>query len=384
MADQKYLPRSSLSLASYNFNSTMDVDGSEFGVQDILSGSGDLPTDINASHCLAFLDSLEFKTLAAVRASIGFLSFVCCVGVLIVIVLFKKYIFFLQRLVLYLTISATVHSFSYTIARVNYYTTRPILDTYCYFGGFINNYTAAVELISIWCITISIFSEAVLKKNTQKLEPFFVLSTYLGPCLWFWIPLWKQSYGTSGGWCGLRFLNEDCSPYRDGLQITFGMWYIPLYVSMAIIFMALLIIAIKSLRDLYMWHGRYDQNERKKKEVLQKEIKSLLWYPIIYLLLNSFSLFSQIYRAVHPRNPSILLTYLRVITAPLRGAIIAVVFVLDKETRSRLSLANCRALCREWRQGDRVEEYPTLTGVTDSYTVPYHKDYRLLDTVKSE
>lgn len=344
------------------------------------SGSGYLPIDgeNTTKECYLYFESTELKIQAAVRASIGLLSFLCCVGVIIVMVVFKKYRVFLQRLILYLAISAAIHSISYSLARVNFYTARPILDPYCYFGGFFNHYTSAVELISIWCITISLFFKAMFKKNTHKLELVYILATYLGPALWFWVPLWKQSYGTSAGWCGIRFLNEDCSRYTEGTAIAFGIWYIPLYISLTIIFIAMVIVAIKSVRDVYVWSGQYDPNEKKSKETLRNEIRQLVWYPIIYLVLNSFSLVSQIYRAVHPNDPSGFLTYLRVITSPLRGAVIAIVFALDKDTRSRLTPTHCRARCHECYHGDKVEEYETTVGFSDSYA-PFNDDQQLLN-----
>ena len=97
------------------------------------SASGLEPT--NETSCYETLDSTQYKIAAAIRASIGLFSFFCCLGVVLVIVLYKKYKFFIQRLILYLAVAALVHSISYTLARVNYYTPRPIEDPYCYFGG---------------------------------------------------------------------------------------------------------------------------------------------------------------------------------------------------------------------------------------------------------
>ena len=320
-------------------------------------------------NCSRLYDSAEYKILAVVRASVGLLSFLACLGVVVIILAFKKYREFLQRLVLYLAIAAMVHSISYSTARVNFYTVRPISDPYCYFGGLFNHYTAAVELISIWCIMISVFIKALFNKSTKKLEVLYILATFLGPSLWFWIPLWLQSYGTSGGWCGIRFLNEDCSRYEDGTIIQFGIWYIPLYVSLSLIFIGMICVAIKAIRDVYRWHGHYDPNEKQNRKILKNEILPVVWYPIIYLFFNSFSLISQIYQAANPDTPSIFLTYLRVISSPLRGAIIALAYALDKDTRKRLAPSHLRALCRDCRGGNRIREYETLTGVTDSYAV---------------
>lgn len=331
--------------------------------------------DSNETDCQVAYDSTEYKILAVVRASVGFLSFIACLGVVVIILVFKKHRVFIQRLVLYLAITAMIHSISYCTARVNYYTPRPILDDYCYFGGLFNHYTAAVELVSIWCIMISIFVNALFQRSTQKLEIAFVLATFLGPGLWFWVPVWLKSYGTSGGWCGIRFLNADCSRYNDGTFIQFGIWYIPLYISLVAFFLGMVIVAVKSVHDVLKWHGHYDPVAKQMKQILTNEIKPLIWYPIIYLLFNSFSLISQIYQAVHPNDPSIFLTYLRVISSPLRGAVIALAYTLDKHTRRRLTPTHCRALCHEFRYGDKIEEYETMTGVSDSYPGPRYVQY---------
>lgn len=318
-----------------------------------MEGSGELARE-ELSNCTLRYDSTNYKILAGLRATAGFISFLCCVVVVLIIIIFKKYKFFAQRLILNVAVAAMIHSFSYTTGRVNYYTVRPIEDPYCYFGGLFNHYTAAVELISIWCVTINIFSVGMRGKNTASVEPIYILVTYALPLLWFWIPVWKQAYGTSGGWCGIKFLQKDCKPYSIGAYIQFGIWYIPLYISTFIITGLMLTVAIKILRYRRYWKGKYDPVTIGVKQALRDELQPLIWYPIIYLLLNAFSFISQIYRAVFPTSSSPILPYLRVLTSPFRGAAIAVVFALDRSTRSRLNRAHCKAACLDW-YGDRTE-----------------------------
>lgn len=95
------------------------------------------------SNCTLQYDSTNYKVLAGLRAAVGMLSFFCSFAVIFVIILFKKYKFFSQRLILNIVVSAMIHSFSYTTARVNYYSVREIDDPYCYFGGILNHYSAA-------------------------------------------------------------------------------------------------------------------------------------------------------------------------------------------------------------------------------------------------
>lgn len=308
---------------------------------------GGSPND-SSLNCTLRFDSTNFKILAGLRASVGFVSFLCCAAVIFVIVLFKKYSFFSQRLILNIAVAAMVHSLSYTTARVNYYTVREIDDPYCYFGGIFNHYTAAVELISIWFTTINIFSVGIFRRNISKFEPAYYVTTYTLPLLWFWVPVWLKAYGTTGGWCGIKILDVDCQPFRPSAYIQFGIWFIPLYVSTAVILLMLVAVAIKFVRSLHRWHGRFDPVADAAKQALKNEISPLIIYPILYLLLNTFSFVSQIHRALNPNTRSVVLPYLRVLTSPFRGAFIAVVFALDKDTRTRLNPTHCKIACQVW------------------------------------
>ena len=326
-------------------------------------------------NCTLRYDSTEFKILAGLRATAGFISFLCCAAIIFVIVLYKKYNFFAQRLILNVAVAAMVHAITYTTARVNYYSVRPIEEQYCYFGGLVNHYTAAVELISIWCITINIFSVGMRGKNTAKFEPVYILVTYALPLLWFWVPVWMRAYGNAGGWCGIKSLQEDCTPYTTGFYIQFGIWYIPLYISTFIIWTLMIVVVLKTSYRQYRWKGKYDLLTIYARQAVKDELKPLIWYPFIYLLLNSFSFISQIYVATFPTNHSAVLPYLRVLSSPFRGAAIAVVFALDKSTRSRLNRAHCRAACLDWC-GDRTEirelDDTTIYGDTES-SISYNK-----------
>ena len=340
------------------------------------SASGLEPT--NETNCNETLDSTQYKIAAAIRASVGLFSFFCCLGVVLVIVLYKKYKLFIQRLILYLAVAALVHSISYTLARVNYYTPRPIEDPYCYFGGLLNHYSAAVELLNIWCITVNLFVNTILNKRTEKLEVVYVLIAYFLPVTWFWLPLWKRAYGTAGPWCGIRTVDANCNPFPFGIWVQFGIWYIPLYVSLTVIFFATIFIAIKAVRDSRKWAGRFDPAAKWRNETIMKEIKPLIWYPVVYLALNTFSLISQIYSAANQGNPSIALSYLRLLSSPLRGAFIALVYALDPETRRQLTCQQLRATCRHCCKKAGVEEYEAMcTTYTDSFLLNDHNSEKI-------
>lgn len=333
----------------------MDDDG-VFG-----SASGSSDND----SCTVLYDSTDYKIRAGLRASVGFVSFLCCGVVVFIIVLFKKYHFFSQRLILNIAVAAMIHALSYTTARINYYTVREIDDPYCYFGGLFNHYTAAVELISIWFTTINIFSVGMFRRNISKFEPAYYVCTYALPLLWFWVPIYLQAYGTAGGWCGIKRLDAGCQLFELSDDIQFGIWFVPLYISTVIIIVMLVAVAIKLFRDMRQWSGRFDPVAETAKVALQNEIRPLIIYPVIYLLLNTFSFVSQINRAINPNSTTAatVLAYLRVVTSPFRGAFIALVFALDRDTRSRLTAARCKTACLVWAHKDQMAQLMESTTI---------------------
>ena len=323
--------------------------------------------------CYQHFDTTEFKIQAALRSAVGLFSFVCCASVVFIIILFKKYKFYTQRLILYLSIVTMIHAFSYILTRINYYTPRPIDDPYCYFSGVLNHYTAANGVLSIWCITLNLLTKTLCNCSTVKAEPIFVAVIIFLPALWLWVPIWLKAYGTAGAWCSIRSMNSDCTPYRYRSWLRFGLWYIPLYILMFVTVVSLILAAVRISRGSRKWVGKWDPEIIVMRQTLKREILSLIWYPLIFLLLNTFSLIDQIHDAVNPMNPSATLTYLSIFTSTLRGAFIALAFGLDRETRSRLRPAQCRAACLEWVGGrdSKIEDFAVSNSSFQESYVPY-------------
>ena len=321
-----------------------------------------------SNSCYLQYDSADFKAVAAIRASVGCVSFLACLAVVGLFVLFKKYRFFSQRLILYLTVAALFHSLSYTLARVNYYTSRPISEPYCYFGGWFNHYTSVVELLAIWSISFNVFVNAIFKKRTDRLEIVYIVLPWVLPLTYTWILVWQQAYSAGGPVCGVRFINDDCSEYAPGYWLIFGTWYIPLYTSLGLILIMYIAVGLRVWHEAHKWHGKYDPITVQRKALLKDEVRPLIWYPIIYMALNTFSLISRIYDSVHPGNPQLSLWYLRAVISPIRGAFIALVYALDKETRKHLRWITIKAAFLEYFQSSPVRELDTTyhSVLTDS------------------
>jgi len=313
----------------------------------------------------------------------GVFSALCCLAVVAMIIGFKKYTFFGQRLILYLAIASFFQSLSYSFARVNYYTPRPLFDDYCYFGGFINLYTSWVEVLAIACLTANVFMNAVLDRwPAGWLQYLYLAIMYLGPLVICWIPFLEHAYGTAPGWCDLRAVDEHCNNFEFGFILRFTIWYAPVYVVLFLCFIATLWAAISSHRRTKIWYGIYNPHKKGSELRIKNEVKPLIWYPIIYSLLTVFSLANAIDIGISPKENTVVLWYLHVLTSPLRAAFIAVVYALDPETRSRLSPKKLYASCCSCRK-QVVMEYDAIVNEDGdslrSNTSSKHSNYGILN-----
>lgn len=329
-------------------------------------------TPTAASQNCTYYDSENFRVIAALRASVGALSALCCLLVVAMIVVLKKYRCFCQRLILYLAVAAFFHSLSYTVARVDYYSPRHLLSTYCNFGGFFNLYTSWAELLALCCLTFSVFLNAVMDKWLTNLEVVYVCLPYLLPLLWVWVPFIKHSFGNGEAWCDIRPIEEDCSRHTLGDILRFVLWYGPLYVLCLVMLGAALIAACKIRRNSKLWSGLHDPFKEQKTQMLKNEVRPLLWYPILYSILNVFSVANQIDVAIHPSNTIAALWYLHVFTSPFRGAAIALAYALDSDTRRRLNWVELKTAVLHCCERDDIRDYSAINcSVGDSVSHDY-------------
>ena len=305
-------------------------------------------TTMTTNSCAVVLVDPKFIPIAALRATIGTVSAAACLFLVILVLLLKKYKYSLcQRLVLYLAVAAFFHSLSYPLARVNYYTPRELLSPYCIFGGFFNLYTSWIEVLALTCLTIGSFINGVLRKNLPRwAEIAYVALPYALPLLWCWIPFIEHSFGNGRAWCDIRTVNPDCSPFPFGAVLRFIIWYIPLIVILLFLFVFALVIFFRVRQKLKTATKMKDWEIRDLKEV-----RYLVLYPIIYLILNIFSFINRIDIAANGGQAELAWYYLHILTSPFRGAVIALVFTFDPDTLKRLT--NPMTLCA----GDKVREY---------------------------
>ena len=160
--------------------------------------------NVAAVNCSSPYTGHEYVIVAALSAASAFISLLASYFIVSIIVLFKKWKFFAQRLFLYLAIAAILTSLSTIIHRVDYENqTTDFYVGFCRFAGFMEQITAWMQLMAVVSITVYVFAYAMFRKRTESLvyELVYVFFIFAFPLLFNWIPFTVNGYGRAGAWC---------------------------------------------------------------------------------------------------------------------------------------------------------------------------------------
>ena len=345
--------------------------------QVVMATSISVETNDSMIFCqpLVTFESTPYKLVAGLSSLVGLFSLICCSAVILGILCSKKYRVFHQKFTLYLAVAVIVHSIVYTVDLVDLYRLRQLTTPYCRFIGFIELYTSWVELLSITSIIVNLIFLSVYEKEVDKLHAFHILIVYLSPLLWCWIPFTVGAFGVRGPWCGIRVHDDTCNVFLIGIYMRFALWQIPLYTLFLPVFVvSCFFVFVKLKKQAEHWGGPGHKPEvTKGRNKIFREIKPLLLFPMIYLLLKLPLLVSQLYEAVKPLEPVIALWILEAIFSPLAGAVIAIMYGLDPQTRARLRRCQLKAIFLSWC-GACIRKQ-RRTPKASAYNVAIHENY---------
>ena len=321
------------------------------------------------STCSPFAND-HYVGVAILSACTGAVSAIASLLVICGILVSKKYLFFIQRLILYLSITVFLNSLSVVLRLQRVVTlgghSDDKLHPLCVFTAFADQTTSWSTLIAISCITCYLLLNVVLLRPVVALEKLYVVLIVLLPLSFNWIPFIKGSYGEAGAWCWIRGEDDDCQQILFGVYLRFILWYIPLYIVLLAILIAYLYILYRVRKLRGHWEGKFDPSSQTTRDKMTKEFRPLVWYPLIYLILVIFPTINRIHGAFFD-EPSLALWILHAFFSPLRGGFIALAYALDGQTVRRL-LRDCSfiRLAFQWRK-NRVVEYPATRGHSESF-----------------
>ena len=334
-----------------------------------------------AVECSVF-DGPDYVIVAIISSSSAFLSVICCIIVIGLIFLLKKHSFFIQRLVLYLSLAALVNSLSIFLRLYRLGDEQQSeIEGLCITAAFIDQTSIWSLFMAFTALTFTLLMAVVFHKSTVRLEGLYIVLIVFLPLTFNWIPFIDNTYGRAGAWCWIRNQNyeDNCTEHKFGIVLQLALWYIPGYVLLGVLLIVYLVIVFSVVRQKFS-QSKKDDVETKK---LHEEVWPLLFQPIGLFILNIFPLTNRIYGSLISDDPIYALWILHALFSPLQGGYIALVYILDRATLRRLTFNNFRAFFK--KSSDVVRDYPAIDGgPSDSVTVGadnlYHLVKQTMDT----
>ena len=200
----------------------------------------------------------------------------------------------IKRLVVGLIASSVLIQLVLALELVHYF--QPEQVNFCKADGFFTTYFAGVQLLFALAISLVLFLTVCgattswkchYKSATftccgwkiNKLETLLFVSVFCFPLLFDWIPFTTDSYGPSGPFCYIHWLENNCSIHEAGFLQMILLWEAP-FVSLGPLILGLFIISLCLL-------GYVIRNSKAKKlnKVISDSIFSLALLLALYLFL---------------------------------------------------------------------------------------------------
>ena len=320
---------------------------------------------------LSIFEDTQFFYLVGLRCFLSLVSSMFIICMIATLVLFQKYRVYTQRLILYLAVSTLSYQLVTTldVASIQAYSDPNALN-YCIFIGFLTQVTVWWPTLATTAIVADIFIKVAFEKTTEKFEFGLILFIFALPFFINLIPFVNLAYGPSGYFCWIRDLNlDDCSKFDFGYILQIVLYYIPSYSLTGLMFVLLgtSFAIIRKKRHAFLGH---DLNEKRRRKMMEREIKPLLYYPFIFLVTSAGSLVLTLYGLFDNNATAILIIGILVsVLFRLQGVVITLLFTLDPDTRRRLNRKEMKLAWKQLLDKDKTEEYPVHYERTDSVRV---------------
>ncbi|XP_032230476.1 G-protein coupled receptor 1 [Nematostella vectensis] len=310
------------------------------------------------TRCSLFPENPAYcDAIVGVKRTIATISMIGSLFIVFIIWLFKKYKYFTQRLILFLSIAAFLNAVAMFMGVLH-----PKPGAQCIFQAWWLSFFDYALLLWVCCITFNLYRNAINKVRTEHFEKWYHLVSWGIPLVCSLLPFVGDHYGPAGAWCWIADNSEDVSLWR------FMIWYVPLFICILAMFATYAYIFISYRKQAKSWGGTYSAEDERNKAMMKEHVRPLMAYPCIYLATSIFPLIHRIYNA-STSTPSFPLLLLHVISTPLIGALNAVFFGIDKETLGRLNWPQMKVafqqhsktrkpLVREYPVGDTTETRP--------------------------
>lgn len=308
-------------------------------------------------NCEMFPDHPEqCRWLLSCKRISATLSIIGCVFTIFIIWLFNKYTEFTQRMIIHLSVGTLLQAVSYIM--VDIVSDASLL---CIVQGALMQFVAWVILLWILAIIINLLMQVICAKRLAKYEVQVSLFCWLFPVVLAAVPFADNAYAPAGAWCWLK----------NTWEWRFGSWYVWSIVSEVFLFVSIVVITYKLRQNEKSVVGTFDSEYNARHKVINEAVRTLRVYPIAYFLVILFPTINRIQNVIHGSHghdayvfPLVLLHSL---TDPLDGAVITMVFVMDKRTRRVLSFKRIReAWKKKFQKSVKIQEFKLKSRLSGS------------------
>ncbi len=326
------------------------------------SGVIKTPSVSNCSH----FNTTIFTAVAGVRCFSAVLSILASLSVTVMILVFRKYHFFIQRLILYLSFASIFNGLSKALQLAFRHPTTKLGRDYCTIVAFMDQQSDWSVFLSTLVITIHLYLKAVHNK-TLKLEILCLITIFIMPITFNWVPFIHNTYAEAGPWCWINLYDKNCTRNNFGLGLRIALWFVPSNLIIVIITVLYGIMLISLRRQKYKYKAQYSPQLEMDWKMKKREVRVLILYPLALLLVEIPASVSRIIEMVYDQSiyP---LWFIQAFFTPLQGGLVCLVYALDPETRSRLRNCSLRHVWNHLSEENRINEYPVKQGITDSIT----------------
>lgn len=280
----------------------------------------------NVMACFNSFDTIEqcdwLKRCKKISAS---LSIIGCLSTIFIIWLYKKYTEFSQRMIIHLSIATLLQAIFYLLVDIEDKELRP--TAICKAQGALLQFTSWVILLWITWVIFNLLWNVMWLKHLEKYEAQITLLCWGLPMVIAAIPFAYDAYAPAGAWCW----------YRNSFGWMFGTWYVWSMLSFVFIFISIVVITYKlrlSSKDVI---GTFDAENVSRRKSIREAVRTLRIYPIAYFMVILFPTIHRIQNIIEgtpdDHNSRYALVLLHSLADPLDGAVITLVFVLDRRTR---------------------------------------------------
>lgn len=315
----------------------------------------------------------RFVNVAITAATSSSASFLLCLLGVLVILLFKKWQTFGQRMIAYLVAGTTLFSLATAVRRVDYdeeFTTAE--QRFCIFTAFAVQSSSWLVIDAIVAITVYLFLGIICNRFTERFEVGYVVFIFAWPSIFSWIPFIHGLYGRAGAWCWIRLVDFEggtCEIIKLGQALQLVMFHLPLLIILPSIIAAYLVMLCKLSRNRRHWKGISEQSTHERTtKLLTSETTYLLVYPIIYFFLTLPLVVTRVQSWIAPSSPLVPLWHITAISFNMHGAAISLAFLLEPDTRRRLTWTHLRAAIRNYNSKGGVAKFPVRECAEQSMT----------------